>query len=401
MSKEKKLVVVIALITAICILGDAMLYIVLPIYWKDFGLTSIWQVGILLSINRFVRLPINPIIGYLYHRIQKKHGLYIACSLAVITTLSYGFVKEFWILLIMRGLWGVAWSIMRLGGFLSVIDASNDHNRGELVGTYSGLWGLGGLCGMLAGGFLVDILSLEVVCGIFAALALISLPIIYFMIPLTEKNVEEMQQKKQKLQILKQKEVLKIMTMGLIVALVIFGIFASFLSKLIVLHHGEAINLFSLTIGAATIAGIIQAIRWSWDPFLAPRIGKLIDQRLNRFVVLTTASVLYGIVFLIIGTTMNTILWLVILLVLQLLSTTMVTTMDTIVSHLANKVDTVKTMTLYTVIVDIGAAIGPLVVFFALDWIGATFLHIIIAFLCAIIFSFSLILYKKEKMPSI
>lgn len=33
-------VTVIAIVTALCLLGDSMLYIVLPIYWKEAGLTA-------------------------------------------------------------------------------------------------------------------------------------------------------------------------------------------------------------------------------------------------------------------------------------------------------------------------------------------------------------------------
>lgn len=60
MSKEGKRhsnIVTIALVTAFCLLGDSMLYIALPIYWEEAGLDALWQVGILLAINRFVRLP--------------------------------------------------------------------------------------------------------------------------------------------------------------------------------------------------------------------------------------------------------------------------------------------------------------------------------------------------------
>lgn len=399
MEKEKKLVVVIALITALCLLGDAMLYIVLPIYWKDFGLTSIWQVGILLSINRFIRLPINPFIGFLYNRIPKKHGLYIACLLAIITTLSYGFVKEFWILLIMRCLWGVAWSIMRLGGYLSIIDASNDNNRGELIGTYNGLYGLGGLFGMLTGGFLVELLSLEKVCLLFSILALITIPMIHFIIPLSSNNTEQTDHNPlQSKHLFKHKEVVQTMTMGLIVSLIISGIFTSFLSKLIVLHHGGTITLSSLTVGAATVAGTIQAIRWGWDPFLAPMIGRLLDKKLNKNIVLSVTSLLYGIIFISLSSHVVIITWLSFLLFLQLLSTIMVTTMDTVVSQLANKMDKVKIMTLYTVIVDFGAAVGPIIVFSTIDWLGATFLYIIVSFLCIVFVSLSFNSFKNEKV---
>lgn len=39
-------VTVIAIVTALCLLGDSMLYIVLPIYWKEAGLTALWEVGL-------------------------------------------------------------------------------------------------------------------------------------------------------------------------------------------------------------------------------------------------------------------------------------------------------------------------------------------------------------------
>ncbi len=64
----KKRVVGIALITAAAVLGDSMLFIALPLYWQEFGLTAIWQIGLLLSINRFIRLPVNPLVGLFYQR---------------------------------------------------------------------------------------------------------------------------------------------------------------------------------------------------------------------------------------------------------------------------------------------------------------------------------------------
>ncbi|WP_152548991.1 hypothetical protein [Geomicrobium sp. JCM 19037] len=52
-------VIQVALITAIALFGDAMLFIVLPLYYSQFGLTALWQIGLLLSINRLIRLPLN------------------------------------------------------------------------------------------------------------------------------------------------------------------------------------------------------------------------------------------------------------------------------------------------------------------------------------------------------
>ncbi|WP_181350442.1 MFS transporter [Thalassobacillus sp. CUG 92003] len=181
--EAEKPVVVIALITAVCLLGDTMLYVVLPIYWKSFGLTALWQVGVLLSINRLVRLPLNPFVGWLYHRISKRTGVLIAVGLSVITTCSYGFFSGFWLLFFMRCLWGVSWAFLRLGGFLTILEVANQQNHGFLIGKYNGLWGLGGLAGMLIGGFLVDLIGIEAVTFIFAAAALLNIPFVIRYVP--------------------------------------------------------------------------------------------------------------------------------------------------------------------------------------------------------------------------
>lgn len=92
---------IVSIVTALSLVGDSMLYITLPIFWKEAGLSSLWQVGFLLSINRFVRLPANPLIGWLYNRISLKSGLIFAIIIGSISTLGCGVVKGFlgWIIL--------------------------------------------------------------------------------------------------------------------------------------------------------------------------------------------------------------------------------------------------------------------------------------------------------------
>ena len=51
-------VVFIALATAFSLLGDQMLYSVLPTYYAELGLMP-YQVGLILSVNRWVRLITN------------------------------------------------------------------------------------------------------------------------------------------------------------------------------------------------------------------------------------------------------------------------------------------------------------------------------------------------------
>jgi len=113
----KTQVIAVALVTVFCLLGDSMLYIVLPIYWREAGLQSLWEVGILLSVNRLVRVPLGPLVGKWYERSGGRMGLAIAVVLAFVTTVSYG-LQGFWVWLVMRSVWGLpgrfcGWALIR------------------------------------------------------------------------------------------------------------------------------------------------------------------------------------------------------------------------------------------------------------------------------------------------
>lgn len=83
-----------------------MLYVVLPLYWKEAGLESLWEVGVLLSINRLVRVPLNPLVSKWYERSGGRSGLLLAVALTFVSTAAYS-LQGFWLWLIMRGYGGL------------------------------------------------------------------------------------------------------------------------------------------------------------------------------------------------------------------------------------------------------------------------------------------------------
>ncbi|MFD2630203.1 MFS transporter [Oceanobacillus kapialis] len=375
MNPAKKKVVAVALITAVALLGDSMLLIVLPVYWQEFGLTSIWQIGLLLSINRFVRLPINPIVGMFYQRFQLRTGMFIALSIAIITTAGYGFTQEFWLLIVLRILWGIAWSLLRLGGFLTVIDVTTDKNRGSFVGLYNGLWGLGGLVGMLAGGLLVDQTSIAFVTSSFSIVGLVALPVVFYFVPISKNEEKEHVQGIKKKRAWLTPYVSLILLTGTTMGFIVFGLFASTLSTLIEGAYQNEWEIADLTIGAATLAGFVQAVRWAWDPFIAPRIGKILDGANKPSIVLLIPLFVGGVLFFILVNVHTIIALMISLVIFQFLSTMFVTTTDTLATSAAVQTDKVKVMTAHTVVVDIGAAIGPLLAFTVIDLYGLTFVY--------------------------
>ena len=160
-SLSRRQVIIFALITASLVAGDSMLYVVLPVHWKNAGLSSLWEVGLLLSLNRLARLPLNPFAGWAYSKISTKTGAVLAGLIAVGTTLGYGLVEGLAAWAVLRVLWGLSWSFLKLGGLLTVMDGAGENERGYLVGLYSGVYRLGSLAGMLGGGLIADLFGLK------------------------------------------------------------------------------------------------------------------------------------------------------------------------------------------------------------------------------------------------
>ena len=172
-----------AVVSAFCLTGDTMLYIALPLFWQECGLTALWQVGVLLAVNRLVRLPLNPLVRLLYTRIDQRTGMALAVVLAASTTLLYGVARCFALWLLLRCLWGLAWTLLRLGSLFALMAASRKDNRGYLMGSYNGLVRLGSLLGMIGGGLLADLLGFPTVALLFGALTLTGLPLALSRIP--------------------------------------------------------------------------------------------------------------------------------------------------------------------------------------------------------------------------
>ncbi|MBS3753946.1 MAG: MFS transporter [Anaerolineales bacterium] len=164
--------------TAVSLLGDATLYTVLPHpdISAQLGIT-LSMVGLLLGANRAVRLVLNGPVGFLYDRMPRRGLLIAALSLGAGSSIFYAAGSGFWPLLIGRILWGLAWSLLWVGGNSVVLDVSTEENRGRNSGMYQMWFFIGVAAASLLGSMLTDMFGFRngqwISVGIIAATALV------------------------------------------------------------------------------------------------------------------------------------------------------------------------------------------------------------------------------------
>jgi MFS family permease len=367
---HKRQVKAIALITAACLLGDSMLYVVLPAYWRELGLASPWEVGILLSVNRFVRLPLSPLVGWAYRKISNRSGILLAVLLSVLTTACYGLAESFWFWFVLRCIWGIAWAFLRLGAYFTIIDLSDEH-RGYYLGIYNGLFRLGSLFGMLLGGLLADAFGFEAVTAGFAVVALLAFPFVFrYVTPFSAELTAVSLKSGGTASLWKEQSVIWTLLSGLFVAMLFQGVFTSTLSHVIDQRESSLLTVGGIAIGAAALSGILQALRWGWEPVLAPWFGKLSDGARGRRPIFVLSLGIAAVLFAFVPADVPFFLWIGVLLAIQMTATVLTTVMDALASDVASRTEKAAYMTSYSMVTDLGAALGPMLAYLAGEHFG-------------------------------
>lgn len=166
---------ILTICTALALIGDGTIYAVLPSMFPAVGVTAL-QVGMLLSINRLVRPPLNMLSGWLTTRVDPHWPYMLGLAIGACSTLGYGLVQGFWPLLLLRALWGVAWALLAVSAYAMVLDVTAPEFRGKYAGIYHSMSFFGGAVGALGGGFMADHLGFSramIALGLLSASAVI------------------------------------------------------------------------------------------------------------------------------------------------------------------------------------------------------------------------------------
>ena len=129
------------------------------------------MVGVILSLNRWVRLLTNPLAARLYERFPAGALIFVAIVLSAVSTAMYAVPAALVVFLVGRLLWGFCYSLLRLGSFLAALEDAASH-AGRRIGNTRAVWGLGYFAGAVFAPFAIESIGWTGACVVAAALTL-------------------------------------------------------------------------------------------------------------------------------------------------------------------------------------------------------------------------------------
>jgi MFS family permease len=352
-------VIAVAFAVGATLLGDSMLYAVMPAQPEAWAL-SIPAVGILLSANRLVRLVTNSVVAVVFQRLGQRGPFVGALALSVVVTLTYGWTSAFIVLLAARLGWGLCWSALRLGGFWTVLSEARDDNRGLLMGCYQAIVRMGSVGGVLVGAVLTDAVGHRLTLTLFAAMMAATAVVWILSSRRMESDIRQAQGSTSGGDIwvvLRDRRLLATCGGILITGLVFAGLLTASLGFYLSAHFGQQIAILGVALGVTTATGLLLGSQWL--P-LSPVLGHLSD-RFGRVPVVGAGFGAGALGLVALALTQS--IWLMLLAVLAafVASTALTVTLHSTAGDLAPPDRRNAVVSTYATFLDLGSALGPLI----------------------------------------
>lgn len=283
--------------TALSLMGDATIYTVLPTHTTEAGIT-VASVGILLGINRAVRLFTNGPTGLAYDRLPRRWLFIPALFLGALSTAIYAAADSFWPLFLGRLLWGIAWSGIWVGGATMIMDVAGPRERGRWTGLYQTWFFIGGTIGAFGGGVLTDLVGYAPAMWINAALTALGGIVALILLPETSRarssnqpDANHIEQAPRtgagfigvdNLNPRANRELWLAASLQGVNRFIVSGVISGTLALLIETWTQSA----GIALGVATLTGIVMAGRTVLSMASAPLAGVLSDRQESRWTVM-------------------------------------------------------------------------------------------------------------------
>lgn len=344
-------------IMSLALLGDALLYAVLPVYAEAFGLTLPW-VGVMLSANRFVRVFAYGLLARLTHAIGVRRMCIIAAVGATVSTALYGFGQGPAVILTARVLWGLTYAILVLATLTYAVQ--HRVQVGTRVGVGHAIQRLGPILALFGGAWLVGVVGPNTAFMLLAIPTALSI-LIAFSLPKIE-HVETQRSKPASLARPKPIDVLFFLQ-----GYGVDGVFAVSITLIFARESSLSVAVMS--------GGALLAMRHFGEAIAAPLFGWIADRfGARRVFVLAAALTMLGFVGVALGFTVFGAL--VMLLFRGALASLGPAVIAQSLDADEHAVGPLARMQAWR---DLGAACGPLVTGFLLTFVSAELQHAAVA----------------------
>lgn len=348
-----------SLVLALAMIGDALIYVVLPLHAADFGIAFFW-VGIMLAANRVVRIFFYGAVADLGRRLGARRLSVAAALAAVVSTAACAATVEEWALLAARVLWGLAFASLNLMTFAYA--ASLATHAGRRLGTSRSVVGVAQALTLTLGAAAVSLVGPRDIFWMLAAITALAVPL-----ALRLPELEIAASTRRGLLIPAPSRVdLWALAQGFAVDGV-FLVTLSFLLK-------DRIPADS----AVLAAGLVLAARWAVEIVFAPLSGALADRfGATSMVALFTLGLIGGFLAIAAG-------WIYVGAIAVTLTRGLTNTGGSAMVAERNPGDAVGAQSAYATWRDIGAALGPLFAGFFAEGLGRAPLYFGVAALMAV-----------------
>ena len=371
---QLRVLVPLGIAMGLSLTGDSTMYAVLANQVDLLGIT-LGVVGVLLGANRMVRIPGNLLAGAFYDRADRRPLFLTGLVLGILSTLSYSLVQGFWPLLAGRLLWGIAWSLINVGGYTMILDRSSATDRGRMTGLYQVAFLLGLTISPILGGSLTDSLGFRQAVRVCAAVSGVGFLVALVALPETrpvgggEEHRSGRMPDRRKCRdwprVVRRLDwrVLAASYIYLVVLFVNSGVLMSTISLYLEQRWGTKIPIGATTIGVASLGGILLALRSGLGIIAGPVAGTVSDRLGNRWPIVRGGLLLGSVGFVVLAflTGVGAVPFGVALISLS--AGTLATTVTALVGDLAEGRRQSLTMGGMATAGDIGSSLGPVFAF--------------------------------------
>jgi MFS family permease len=375
-------------------MGDSLMYTILPLAAPGLGI-PLPLVGVLLSVNRLIRLLSNAGASRIFERFGPRLPFIGSVALGALATLLYGVAGGFATFLVARLLWGISWSGLRQGGYQAVW-TGEPGQKGRLTGLLWGLVRLGSAIGVLVGGILYDRSGYMAAIQFVIVAAVVALPLALLFrwgavhMPTTKEKTAEtpLHTSDGGWRSAWARPVQRWLVVAGFFQYLLSGVVVSTTAVFVAQRMGAHDEAAWWGIGIATLTGMMHGVRWITDLALGPAVGAFSDRigqaATASLVTLVMVSALVGAMLL------PPLLGVLCLFVVLLSDGALHIVMSAAASGVA--ITTARPhafVGVFTTTTDAGSALGPLVAYSLVTSIGLSTVYGVLAvFLLATVLQF-------------